>query len=408
MFLIVGALIVAGSSAFVTWWFTSLSGLPDIGDPFDLAAFDGAPIPDDQNAFVLYKQAVEKLVQEPADMTYSWSAAGPVEKGWLARNREALDLWRRGTERPGSLYVSPRSMTLLTQLPVVNEIRAFARLARLEAGRLEAEGDLEGARQWYRAIFRSSRHVGRRATMIERLVSMQMHRQACRELTRWAKDPRVDAGLIKRALDAVIADYEATGPPSDNLKVAYLAILKTLDDRDLMRKCLNDIEAAGPGHSAWFARHARVFGLVASFRKEPERSRRVVRLIFANLLATSDLPPDRRPPAACSLLDPSSAPKATVLLDLHALDDSAPASARALPPDKILEWFNTTLCASRLMPAFSTIDRSLEAERATQAGTVIALAGRLFEIEHGRLPEKDEDLVGPYLRSLPEGYRPAR
>src|SRR5207302_1983784 len=114
-------------------------------------------------------------------------------------------------------------------------------------------------------------------------------------------------------------------------------------------------DTASSRHSAWFASEPRVLGLVASFRKEPERSRRVVRLIFANLLAASDLPPDRRPPVACSLLDPGAAPKRAVLLDLHSLDDSAPASARALSPDKILSWFNTTLYASHLMPAFSTI-----------------------------------------------------
>ncbi len=145
LILALAAVALAGSTAFVTWWMTTLSGLPDIGDPFDVAGFAERPVPDDENAYVLYRQATTLIGEEPSDLTYDWSAAGPLEKAWLARNREALGLWRAGTERPKALYVPSRSMTIMTQLKVVQEIRHFARLARLEAGRLEAEGDLEGA-----------------------------------------------------------------------------------------------------------------------------------------------------------------------------------------------------------------------------------------------------------------------
>ena len=69
-------------------------------------------------------------------MTYDWSAAGPVEKGWLARNREVLELWRSGTERPKALYIPARSMTIMTLLPVVQKIREFAGLAQLDRGEI--------------------------------------------------------------------------------------------------------------------------------------------------------------------------------------------------------------------------------------------------------------------------------
>ena len=36
-------------------------GLPDIGDPFDVEAFRSITIPDDRNAFVLYRQAADRL-----------------------------------------------------------------------------------------------------------------------------------------------------------------------------------------------------------------------------------------------------------------------------------------------------------------------------------------------------------
>ncbi len=40
------------------WWVTQLVGLPDIGDPFDVAAFRALAIPDERNAYRLYEQAL--------------------------------------------------------------------------------------------------------------------------------------------------------------------------------------------------------------------------------------------------------------------------------------------------------------------------------------------------------------
>src|SRR6185312_8835556 len=34
------------------WWFVQLTGLPDIGTPFDVEAFRSLSIPEDRNAFV--------------------------------------------------------------------------------------------------------------------------------------------------------------------------------------------------------------------------------------------------------------------------------------------------------------------------------------------------------------------
>ena len=43
------------------WWAAQLWGLPDIGDPFDVASFHAQTIPDDRNAFVLYRQAAARF-----------------------------------------------------------------------------------------------------------------------------------------------------------------------------------------------------------------------------------------------------------------------------------------------------------------------------------------------------------
>src|SRR5271156_6134171 len=72
------------------WWATQLWGLPDIGDPFDVAAFEAFHVPDDRNAFHWYRDAAsmtsttrnkiqandpfQSLQRDPAN----WQAANPV------------------------------------------------------------------------------------------------------------------------------------------------------------------------------------------------------------------------------------------------------------------------------------------------------------------------------------------
>jgi hypothetical protein len=400
----IAGVALAASTAFLTWWMTTLTGLPDVGDPFDVASFAEKPVPDDDNAFTLYREATRLVDQESElDFTYDWPTAGPEPKAWLERNRRALEVWRRGTERDQALYIPSQSITLATQLTVVQEVRKLARMARLEATRLESVGDLEEAWRWHRAAFRASRHIGRHSTAIERCVGLALHQNACGQLTRWAANPLMTPDLLRPALEAAIADYAATGPISDNLKVEYLAFVKTYDDPDLTWTALNDPNAFGSSQPSWFARQRRVYSVARGLKREPERSKRVTRLIYANLLAYCDLPPDRRPSVAVTLngLPASGSPT----IPLFATDESAPPAARVLTPEAIGVWFESTLFATHLPPAFFGLIKATDAERVVQGILVMKLATRLYELEHGESPRSDEDLLGPVLRALPEGYR---
>ena len=100
--------VLATIAAPVLWWWTQLWGLPDIGEPFDVAAFRAFTIPDDRNAFVLYREAADRLkpwdphrkvAGNRVDLKTSWSKAIPELRKWLEENREAMELYRHGTER---------------------------------------------------------------------------------------------------------------------------------------------------------------------------------------------------------------------------------------------------------------------------------------------------------------------
>src|SRR5262249_9055673 len=58
---VLAACVAVAATAFAIWWFNSLNGLPDIGDPFDVAAFRAFRLPDEQNAFAYLRRAKEKL-----------------------------------------------------------------------------------------------------------------------------------------------------------------------------------------------------------------------------------------------------------------------------------------------------------------------------------------------------------
>ena len=58
---VLAACVAVAAAALAIWWLNSLNGLPDIGDPFDVAAFRAFRLPDEQNAFTYLRRASEKL-----------------------------------------------------------------------------------------------------------------------------------------------------------------------------------------------------------------------------------------------------------------------------------------------------------------------------------------------------------
>src|SRR5215469_6913602 len=100
---VLAACVAVAATAFAVWWLNSLNGLPDIGDPFDVAAFRAFRIPDDQNAFAFLRRAHEELTPirwgegpYPCDPTVSWSIANPKAREWAGENREARELFLQG------------------------------------------------------------------------------------------------------------------------------------------------------------------------------------------------------------------------------------------------------------------------------------------------------------------------
>jgi hypothetical protein len=402
-------------SAMWSWGTRSLDGLPDVGDPFDVAAARrSVEFAESDNAYVLYAEAKDLLSRVPPSVSQidfaklSWSTAGPEARAFLEQNREALEVWRRGTERPDALYNQPGRLAMDTLLPIVQEIQTFAKLAALEGSRLDEKGAMNEAWNWYRAILRSSRHVGKRGVIIERMVGASIHRMALPRILRWGADSRVDRKLLRAALDDSLAAEAMTAPLSDALKLEYVMYLRDLEE---LRVMVREIPMPG-GRFGLLEQMANATGAKPQIQRirllaanDVERSRRVLRLLFANWLAQVDRPSKNRAPIAVQ----------TPTL-IYAADSTAPWAARALAPEDLNIAIDRTSLASEIFrssdPATPATpmarapwegDGPLARETRDRATLIVTLAAELYRRDHGGSAATATALLGRYLDSLPEG-----
>jgi hypothetical protein len=378
-------------------------GLPDVGDPFDVAAFRAFRVPPDEDAFILLREAQEKTSRMPAlSLTVrragpvAWSKVAPEMRDWLSQNRDALEKLLAAAERPDGI-ANPSLGRFGTHYAFY--LGELVQLPLLEASRLEAQSDMAGAWNMYQAVLRIRIHVMRRGSVFQRFIAYQNCGDLRAQIAIWAADTRTTGALLRRAL----VDIKAAEPRSEwddfSLKVEYLSMTSELDeDRGLVR------------HGEDEDQHVRVFGeelagnLAESIysvrryiRHEPERSRRVLRLAFANWLAhVSDKDARLARPAVRAILRPSGR-NSTVFL--YRPGANAPDAASAVAPEKLAEWILSTLDARMLLshwfwPAIRTT------ERREYHQFVVLLASELYKRDHGSLPASEALLVGPYLDRL--------
>ncbi|MAG94929.1 MAG: hypothetical protein CMJ48_14475 [Planctomycetaceae bacterium] len=367
-----------------------LSGLPDIPPPFDVEKYDTVAIDPKENAFEFYKQASgplhgsEHLNNDDYDkvMEEGWQAASEDIRTWVSDNRAAFALWLKGAAAPDALYHQPKELRIDTLLPMVMNQYEFARLAKLEAARLEAEGKPAAAWDMYRAIFRSSRHCGRHGTIIERLIGIGFHSMAVDSMTKWSARSDVDVAMLRRALEHVSEDYELTPPASDALRSEYFVLMNLYD-----RLELSSADARGLGD--WGRPIADVLpaGLAMFLFNEPELSRRVTKHAFANWLAQID--------------NPRHARTETRAGELTLFDPEPAGESSSLAPQKIDACLSRTLFLRNLMPALVELDRMIGREQAKQACLIVILAAQAYQRDHGEFPEELEDLRDGYLDEVP-------
>jgi hypothetical protein len=382
------------------WRAVSLRGLPDSPEPFDLVKYGKVEVSDADNAMVAYRDVFSRFgdldakkynVASPkAWEVTDWSAADPGVRQWAQEHRQALEAWLPANDRSDSLQVQPAAMRIFTSLETMQRIRPYVRLALLEGSRLEQSGDLAGAWRRYRAALLARRHAGRHGGSIQRIVGNVFLREARPRIEAWIDRAFRTPELLRRAIDDVVACRAMTSPPSEMVRVEYFSARAVVNDTE---RWANLVDSGPYSRTDWTNQFAWVQWARRFLRREPERSGRVLRLITAGYLAQCDRPRAVR----AKLLFADSM--------IYDHDDQTPQAVRSIAPDVLEAWSRDSILIE-LGPYSNNLQARLDAEPGMFDQFILSLAERAFAIERGRPPKTYGELLGGYLKTLPDGVEP--
>lgn len=391
--------LIAAVAGVLGWRECQLAGVPDIGDPFDVAAARAAApeLPPDRDSFVTYREAARLYRDlgpgEQASFTkasHHWALADDTMRRWVADNRRAIDRLMEGSHRAGTTPIWPDSADAIQSRHAVYQMMDrlvwLSYAVVLDSGRLREEGDPAAAWDRLIAVIRASRHIEQVGGWYARHRGSQVIETMAGLVGEWGGDPAVDAALLRRAIADLEAAQAMTPPLSLDLRTEYLAEMQELD------RSLDELAQQGDDRadeSLWqnqmpWGRVIRLF-----LRHEPEQSRRLVKLLIANDLAQCDRPINSRPPVAVPAWH------------IYEADPAAPAATRAVSPGALGRRLDATRQIASLYWR-EMLEANAATERRILDSTKLDLAERLYQKENGRPSTTPRDLLGRYLKRLPD------
>ena len=161
-------------------------------------------------------------------------------------------------------------------------------LAFLEASRREESGDTAGAWDCHRAVLRTITHLRRRGSTLQRQQARGASRMLQRRLTDWATGPRTTISQLRTALEVVLENEPKPEWDLFAVKYGYLELMGALE-RPIPLSAQQAIEGEWTFRLGDLSLSPEMVGQLEAARRfllrEPERSRRVLRLLCANYLA---------------------------------------------------------------------------------------------------------------------------
>lgn len=384
---------------------------PPVQEPFDIQAFIAASAPPAENAFddyiaasKLLKSRVEFVQAEAlgagvayedrriledqfiADIETSLSSAKLVDNPsigkWLDANAAALATWKSGTQKSAALYIRVDELLPSTLIPVVQDQRELVTSAAMQGLRLESQGEVAEAAEWYRAIQRASRHFAMKGVMVQRLVSFLMHKTAATAWRNWSQNASVTAEQLQTALQHAIEDDTLTPPLSETLRVDYMmfhnSLALPLKEQLAFRSSIYRSTSRTPFEQGW--------DVAKIYMSEPQHSHSVGAEIYANWLKYIDMPRAERTSRKVEGTAIYSAATGSPSHNEHITFGSM------MGPPILLDsfWMDIESC-----------DRRFLNERALQASLLVTLAVQWYHRDHGEFPDNLELLSGKYLDMLP-------
>ena len=381
-----------------------LSHVPDVAEPFDVNRFYPGDLPPKQNAFTHYLEARSRMISVTNDwsrkrheelMTFrrdfprvfaeGLSSLNEIELAWLSDCRPALDEWRRGTELTAAQSFTLAQLSGPISLTVHGNAHEFITMARIEAMRCEAEGDLNGAWEWCRACVRFTRHLNEDAGAAQRSYGCYAHQPTTSAIARWAEHPAVTTDQLRTALAEVRTEYAKNDPMSDVLKWGYLHSRQELGSSTWAEKA-NGI------WPKWTTKAAVLRRPLLWVIGEPEVYMRLKRQVLVNQLNEIDKPLGDRP----KLVGQSQF--------LFASDPNVELQPGQLTPSQIEQAYQQSvlgLIIGKVTFSIKHLDDAVWNERARQAALEVLLAAQAYRRDKGEFPENIKALVPKYLEAVP-------
>ncbi len=386
--------VVTAHRSYVMW------GLPDAPDPFDVKAFQVEQIPDAENAYPAYVDAQRRLLVRFPAFTSSkgarhspeWADLNEADRAWIEQNMPALLVWQQGTERPRLRIPADRDQFKI-DMPMGLQVEGWERAALILASRAEDSGDVKTAWAWHKARLRMKLQTLDRATPLILWNQSFLFHQYIARTQALADHPKMTVAQLREA----IADLEAMQSlhvrPADSLKAQYIELNQQLENY-VLKHHSDDLSIGNVLR--------RVVEPVREFYEaEPDRTRRSLRLLYANWLAQAERPRDQK----------HSEYSKTPLVFTTLPEDNAPISDRALT------WHTTNAPImklyrslergpSSLIPLIDDWPRLVETNRRAIAQLIVTFASRIYELEKGKWPDDPAQLVGTVIQELPAGFDP--
>jgi hypothetical protein len=363
--------LVAALVVVLLWRRSQLGQIPDVGEPFDVAAHRSrSKVADDRNAFIPYRQPALRF-RDMNDVeggsfnkaNLEWAKADGTLRDWVADQDQAMALLCEGSQRPEAFLEAPEHLKGILaaseKQEVIRRLSWIGDSALFKAGRLQSERDLVGSWALLKAVVRTSRHMIRAVpTSSSQTTSIILVQFAHEPVARWASDPSASFTLLRQALDDLIAAEALTPPLSLTYREGYLAADELLDD-------------LAPGQMAFL-------------RGEPERSRRLLRLLIANDLRWCDQPLNVRPSFAVRGLK------------IYGPDPSPNAKALPMAPEDLARLADSSLIVPALAWRLEDIESWAKNDLWSLGRLKEAIAIALFTRETGRPPASPAEALRRY------------
>jgi hypothetical protein len=217
-----------------------------------------------------------------------------------------------------------------------------------------------------------------------------MLRRVTSALKAWTANPKVSTALLSEALGEVLTLEKSRPPVSTAYKVEYIKAIDYLTQADelvylsrrgLGRRGLEEpsfTDMAIPRAVRWF------------LRNEKERNRRIIQLLFADWMAECDKPWTER------------AASAGPFRIYHDPDDSI--AVHSLSAEELAQLVAEEPFASDLARTLPRLESLVLQESTEWATLIVMLAEQLHLRDNGFVPARPEELVGRYLKALPDGF----